>query len=223
MNILIVDDDAQLRQVLLRNLAEQRYTVASAGDGEEALDKISGDSYDLVLLDIMLPGSDGLEILRQIREMGITTPVIMLTARGEVEDRVRGLNQGADDYLAKPFSMAELLARIRAVFRRNGGRNPVLTAGDIRLDTVSRKVEKACLPVELTIKEFAILEFLLYNRGRAVSRFNLAEHVWGDDFDPFTMSNFIDVHMKNLRRKLKGDGQASIIRTLRGLGYIIDT
>lgn len=223
MNILIVDDDEALRQMLRQNLENQHYRVESAGDGKEALDRIAGDTYDVVLLDIMLPGDDGLEVLRQMREIGLETPVIMLTARGDVEDRILGLNLGADDYLAKPFSMAELLARIRAMLRRGSERGPVLEAGSISLDTVSRNVTKGDEIIKLTSKEFAMLEFLLYNKGRAVSRFNLAEHVWGDAFDPFTMSNFIDVHMKNLRHKLQILGVSPVIRTLRGVGYIIDT
>jgi DNA-binding response OmpR family regulator len=223
MNILIVDDDEALRQMLRQNLESQHYRVESAGDGKEALDKIAGDTYDVVLLDIMLPGDDGLEVLRQMREIGLETPVIMLTARGDVEDRILGLNLGADDYLAKPFSMAELLARIRAMLRRGSERGPILEAGSISLDTVSRNVTKGDEIIKLTSKEFAMLEFLLYNKGRAVSRFNLAEHVWGDAFDPFTMSNFIDVHMKNLRHKLQIPRVSPVIRTLRGVGYIIDT
>ncbi len=222
MNILVVDDDAGLRRTLRQNLEAQHYQVALAADAAEALHKAAGDVYDLVLLDIMLPGQDGLQTLRELRGMGLKTPVLMLTARGNVEDRVAGLDLGADDYLAKPFSMAELLARIRALLRRGGEAAPVLTAGDISLDPVSHLVRKGEETVELTAKEFAILEFLLYNKGRAVSRFNLAEHVWGDTFDPFTMTNFIDVHMKNLRRKLEIPGREPVIRTLRGVGYIIE-
>lgn len=224
MNILIVDDEQELRNQLRRVLEGQHYRVEEAADGEEALDKIWNDTYDLVLLDIMLPKLNGLAVLKEAREAGMQMPVLMLTARGDIDDRVRGLNLGADDYLAKPFSMAELLARIRAMLRRRGERDPVLTAGPITLNTVSRTVTRQGEAVSLTAKEFAILEFLLYNRGRAVSRFNLAEHVWGDDFDPFTMSNFIDVHMKNLRQKLKAadDSASSIIRTIRGVGFIID-
>lgn len=223
MNILVVDDDAELREMLHHTLGKQHYKVGSAENGEEALDKLADDTYDLVLLDIMLPGDNGLEVLRQIRAMGLKTPVIMLTARGNVEDRVMGLDLGADDYLAKPFSMSELLARVRAILRRGSERVPLLEAGDISLDTVSRAVRKSGAILELTSKEFSILEFLLYNKGRAVSRFNLAEHVWGDDFDPFTMSNFIDVHIKNLRHKIQHPDTPSIIRTLRMIGYIIDS
>lgn len=221
MNILVVDDDQELRNQLCKTPESLNYRVETAADGEKALNKIWGDTYDLVLLDIMLPNIDGLAVLREIREAGINIPVLMLTARGDIDDRVQGLDLGADDYLAKPFSMAELLARIRALLRRKGERSSHLTSGVISLDTVSRTVNKKGQSLKLTAKEFSILEFLLYNKGRAVSRFNLAEHVWGDNFDPFTMSNFIDVHMKNLRRKIKSDDK-TIIRTIRGMGFIID-
>ncbi|MFH1216084.1 MAG: response regulator transcription factor [Pseudomonadota bacterium] len=221
MNILIVDDEQELRNQLRKVLEQQHYRVEEAADGESALDKIWNDTYDLLLLDIMLPELDGLAVLAEIRKAGLDLPVLMLTARGDTGDRVRGLDLGADDYLAKPFSMAELLARIRAMLRRKGGRDPLLSSGSIVLNTVSRTVTRNGEEIGLTAKEFAILEFLLYNKGRAVSRFNLAEHVWGDDFDPFTMSNFIDVHVKNLRHKIKTSDE-SIIRTIRGVGFIID-
>lgn len=176
----------------------------------------------MIILDIMLPKQDGLSVLREIRQAGITTPVLMLTAGGEIDDKIKGLDLGADDYLAKPFSLDELLARVRALFRRSGGQaDSVLRVKDLLLDTVSREVTKGGKPVELTAREFSILEFLLYNKNRAVSRFSLAEHVWGDDFDPFSMSNFMDVHIKNLRQKIGDSGQGRIIRTIRGVGYII--
>ena len=221
MNILLVDDERELRNQLRKVLERQHYRVEEAADGEAALDKIWNDTYDLVLLDVMLPKLDGLGVLAAIRKAGLNLPVLMLTARGDIDDRVRGLDLGADDYLAKPFSLSELLARIRAMLRRRGERDPLLCAGPIELNTVSRIVTRNGEEVALTRKEFAILEFLLYNKGRAVSRFNLAEHVWGDDFDPFTMSNFIDVHVKNLRHKIRTSDE-SIIRTLRGVGFIID-
>jgi DNA-binding response OmpR family regulator len=165
---------------------------------------------------------DGWTVLKEARKGGIDTPVLMLTAKGDVENRVRGLDLGADDYLAKPFSLDELLARLRALLRRSGSpAEPVLQVQDVTLDTVTREVTKGGKPVELTPREFSILEFLLYNKNRAVSRFSLAEHVWGDDFDPFNMSNFMDVHIKNLRHKIGDSGQGRIIRTLRGVGYII--
>ena len=221
MNILIADDDPEIRHELQRTLEKQHYRVETVRDGVAALEKVWDDIYDLVILDIMMPKCDGMQVLQEIRRAGMAVPVLMLTARSEVDDRIQGLDAGADDYLAKPFSMSELLARIRAMLRRRWKRDPLLKAGTITLDTVSRKVTNGNQDVQLTSKEFSILEFLLYNQGRAVSRFNLAEHVWGDEFDPFTMSNFIDVHLKNLRRKIRTD-EPSIIRTIRGVGFIID-
>lgn len=221
MNILIADDDPEILHQLESVLKKQQYHVETAVDGEQALEKVWDDTYDLVILDIMMPKCDGLEVLQEIRRSDIDVPVLMLTARGSVDDRIQGLDSGADDYLAKPFSMSELLARIRAMLRRSGNRDPLLRVGAVTLDTVSRAVTRNNEAVHLTAKEFSIFEFLLYNRGRAVSRFSLAEHVWGDEFDPFLMSNFIDVHLKNLRRKIKTD-EPSIIRTIRGVGFIID-
>ncbi|SMC98094.1 DNA-binding response regulator, OmpR family, contains REC and winged-helix (wHTH) domain [Desulfocicer vacuolatum DSM 3385] len=222
MNILIVDDDSELLEQLSLSLKKKHYGVETAEDGEKALDKIFEIPYDLILLDIMLPRLDGLSVLKEIRAAELNTPVLMLTARGDVEDRVKGLDYGADDYLAKPFSMVELMARIRALLRRDGKRDPILKAGAIHLDSISRIVTWNTVPLNLTAKEFSILEFLLHNKGSVVSRFNMAEHVWGNDFDPFSMSNFVDVHIKNLRKKIKTHGDSSIIRTVRGIGFIID-
>jgi DNA-binding response OmpR family regulator len=222
MRILIVDDEKTLLDQLKRALEDLRYMVETALDGQEALDKLFETPYDLIILDIMLPKKDGLSVLREIRQADMATPVLMLTARGEIGDKIKGLDLGADDYLAKPFSLDELLARIRALFRRSGGQaDSVLQVKDLRLDTVSREVTKGGQSVELTAREFSILEFLFYNKNRAVSRFSLAEHVWGDAFDPFSMSNFMDVHIKNLRRKIGDPGHGTIIRTIRGFGYII--
>ena len=221
MRILLVDDEQTLLDQLRNALEGQRYMVDTALDGEEALDKLFESPSDLIILDIMLPGLDGLEVLRALRREGDATPVLMLTAKGDIDDRIKGLDLGADDYLAKPFSFDELLARVRALLRRSGGQSEsVLQAGDLRLDTVSREVTKGGEPVNLTAREFSLLEFFLYNKNRAVSRFSLAEHVWGDAFDPFSMSNFMDVHIKNLRKKL-GDSHGSVIQTIRGVGYII--
>jgi DNA-binding response OmpR family regulator len=222
MRILIVDDEPSLLDQLKGALEGRRYTVETAPDGEAALDKLFGAPFDLIILDIMLPRRDGFSVLREIRRAGMATPVLMLSARGETDDKIKGLDLGADDYLAKPFSLDELLARIRALFRRSGESiDSVLQVKDLRLDTVSREVTKGAKPVELTAREFSILEFLLYNKNRAVSRFSLAEHVWGDAFDPFSMSNFMDVHIKNLRRKIGDSGHGTLIRTIRGVGYII--
>jgi DNA-binding response OmpR family regulator len=222
MRILLVEDDSSLLEQLQKNLESQRYVVVTASDGEEALDKLFETPFDAVILDIMMPKLDGLAVLEQTRKAGITVPVLLLTAKGDVKDRVKGLDLGADDYLAKPFSLDELLARVRALLRRFGTQSgAVLEVLDLRLDTVSRKVSKEKKVVELTPREFSILEFLLYNKNRAVSRFSLAEHVWGDDFDPFSMSNFMDVHIKNLRRKIGDSGHGQIVQTIRGVGYII--
>ncbi|KGO33614.1 MAG: response regulator transcription factor [Desulfoprunum sp.] len=222
MNILIIDDEPYLLEKLGSVLTGEFYSVATAGDGREGLDKIWNDTYDLILLDIMLPGMSGFEILAEIRAAGIQTPVLMLTAKGDIDDKVKGLNLGADDYLAKPFSLAELLARVRALIRRGKTGSPMIEIGTLRLNTISREVTRNGAPLILTAKEFAILEFLMHNRGRAVSRFTLAEHVWGDNFDPFSMSNFIDVHMSKLRKKLNIPEDEPLIRTVRGVGYLID-
>lgn len=221
MRVLIIEDEPELRAQIAETLRQQNYTVDTAGDGVTGLERACTEPYDLLILDIMLPHQDGFSVLRELRAEQIATPVLMLTARVEVEDRVRGLDLGADDYLLKPFSMAELLARIRALLRRSHTQaSPLLTVGDIHLDTGTREVTRSGRPVSLTPKEFALLEFLLYNRNRAISRFNLAEHVWGDAFDPFTMSNTIDVHIRNLRRKLD-DQAGEVIVTVRGIGYMV--
>jgi DNA-binding response OmpR family regulator len=223
VRILIVDDDCSLLEQIQQILMSRRYIVETAKDGEEGLDKLFNNPYDAIILDIMMPKIDGLAVLEQMRKAEIDTPVLMLTAKCDVKDRVKGLDLGADDYLAKPFSLDELLARVRALLRRSGSQSDsLLQVQNLQLDTVSRKVSNGGKPVELTPREFSILEFLLYNKNRAVSRFSLAEHVWGDDFDPFSMSNFMDVHIKNLRQKIGDCGQDKIIRTIRGVGYIIE-
>jgi DNA-binding response OmpR family regulator len=222
VRILIIDDETALLAQLKKLLEKQRYIVETAENGEKGLDLIFESPFDTIILDIMMPGLDGLTLLEQVRNAGVDTPVLMLTAKGDTDDRITGLDRGADDYLSKPFSPEELLARVRALLRRAGSRStPVLEVLDLQLDTVSRLVTKSGQPVDLTPREFSILEFLLYNKNRAVSRFSLAEHVWGDDFDPFSMSNFMDVHIKNLRRKIGDSGMGRIIRTVRGVGYIV--
>ncbi len=222
MRILVVDDEPELSAQLRETLTEQNYDVDTACDGDEAVDRIYQQAYDLVILDIMLPKRDGLSVLKEMRTERIDTPVLMLTAKASIDDRVRGLDYGADDYLPKPFSMAELLARVRSLLRRLGDvRDPVLRVGRIALDTRSRQVMVDNRPAELTPKEFSILEFLLYNKSRVISRYTLAEHVWGDEFDPFSMSNFIDVHIRNLRRKIGCTQQNRVIKTVRGVGFLI--
>jgi DNA-binding response OmpR family regulator len=220
MRILVVDDEPELCAQIAQTLKQQQYTVDTAGDGATALEKIFTDPYDLIVLDIMLPEKDGFAVLGELRGEGVSVPVLMLTAKGEVSSRVKGLDLGADDYLHKPFSMAELLARIRALLRRSHEQiSAQLRLGDICLDTNTRIVTLRDEPISLTPKEFSLLEFLLYNRNRAISRFSMAEHVWGDAFDPFTMSNNIDVHIKNLRKKLDDQAGKRIV-TVRGVGYM---
>ena len=222
MKILLVDDNLSLLDQIRQILTSQRYIVETVSNGEEALEKLCENPFDLIILDIMMPKMDGFTALREMRQIKIDAPVLMLTAKGDSTDKVKGLNLGADDYLSKPFSMDELLARVRALLRRSAGQcQSVLEFGELALDTVNRKVTMGGRPVELTPREFSILEFLLHNKDRVVTRFSLAEHVWGDDFDPFSMSNFMDVHMKNLRHKIGDTGNARIIRTVRGVGYII--
>lgn len=222
MRILIVDDDALLLQQLARAMEKLFDSVETASDGEKALEALAANPVDIIVLDIMMPKMDGITFLRTIREKGCDVLVLMLSAKGDTEDRVTGLNLGADDYLPKPFSLDELVARVRSLLRRNGGQaDNVLRVGDIVLDTVAHNVTRAGAPLSLTPREFAILEFLLYNKNRVVSRFSLAEHVWSDDFDPFSMSNFMDVHIKNLRHKIGDNARVHIIETVRGVGYTI--
>lgn len=222
MRILIVDDEPQLREQLESCLSKQHYTVVTACNGATALEAVFDTPFDAVILDLMMPDIDGLKVLSEIRQAGIDTPVLILTAKGAVSDRIKGLDLGADDYLAKPFSLDEMLARLRALLRRAGSAGQSrLAIGDLELDTVSRVVTRHGVTLELTPREFSILEFLLYNKNRAVTRFSLAEHVWGDDFDPFNMSNFMDVHIKNLRQKIGDTGADRIVQTVRGVGYII--
>ncbi len=221
MRILIVDDEPELVRKLQNILEKLGYTIDTAFDGEEAVERIYTDHYDLILLDIMLPKKNGFGVLLELRNEQKNTPVLMLTAKGGVDDRVKGLDLGADDYLAKPFSTDELLARIRALLRRSSGLvSPLLEISNLSLNPATREAFIDERPLALTTKEFSILEFLLYNKNRVISRFSMAEHIWGDEFDPFIMSNNIDVHIKNMRQKI-GHGGDKIIRTVRGAGYMI--
>jgi len=220
MRVLIVDNEPELCEQIALILRQQQYTVDIAGDGTAALEKFFTDLYDLIVLDIMLPEKEGLAVLGELRKDGGAIPVLMLTAKEEGANWVKGFDLGADDYLHKPFSMAELLARIHTLLRRSHEQiSSSLIIGNIRVDTNTRIVTLDNEPVNLTPKEFTLLEFLFYNRNRAISRFNMAEHVWGDAFDPCTMSNNIDVHIKNLRKKIN-DQAGQVIVTVRGVGYM---
>ena len=217
MRLLVVEDERDLAQTLRRALEEEEFAVDVAEDGEDALFKIREMPYDAVILDLMLPGLDGWTLLQTIRAAGIRTPVLVLTARDMIDDRVRGLNLGADDYLTKPFALAELIARIRAMIRRAYG-NPVPTIelGELTIDTASRQVRRSGTPIDLTAREFAILELLTRSRGSVVARSTICEHIYNEDTD--VLSNVVDVHVAALRRKLGPE----VIRTRRGEGYIID-
>jgi two-component system OmpR family response regulator len=218
MRILLVEDEADLASALARALTDEAFAVDVAPDGEEGLLRAGEIAYNAIVLDVMLPRRDGWSVLRSLRAAGHTTPVIMLTARDDIADRVRGLNLGADDYLTKPFSVEELVARLRALGRRAAARpSPELLVGDIRIDTSARRAYKGEQEIKLTGREFGILELLAYRLGGVVSRTEISEHLYNDDSE--LISNAIDVHIASLRRKLGGD----VIHTRRGLGYLIDT
>lgn len=220
MRILLVEDEARVANFIARGLREEAYAVDVAGDGEQALYLASVNPYDLVVLDLMLPIKDGYTVCRELRAGGFRGPVLMLTARDAVDDRVAGLDAGADDYLTKPFDFKELLARLRALLRRSTEfRAPVTRVADLALDTVSHAVERAGRAIPLTAKEYALLEYLVRNEGRVVGREQIAQHVWDEMFDP--MSNIIDVYVKRLRDKLDTGGRQRLIHTRRGEGYIL--
>jgi two-component system OmpR family response regulator len=217
MRLLIVDDERDLAETLRRAFEEEDFAVDLAAEGEDALFRIREMTYDAIILDLMLPRVDGWSVLRAVRTEGIRTPVLVLTARDMIDERVRGLNLGADDYLIKPFALAELIARVRAMIRRAYG-NPASTIslGELTVDTAARQVLRAGVPIDLTAREFAVLELLTRSRGAVVARSTICEHIYNEDADVF--SNVIDVHVAALRRKL-GPG---VIRTRRREGYIID-
>ena len=218
MRILIVEDDKKMGTFLVRELAEANYSATLVATCFAAKEALAESTYDAVVLDIGLPDGDGLQLLRQWREAGFNEPVLILSARDAVQDRVKGLNLGADDYLAKPFSLDELLARLRSLFRRHGGKKTtVFEHRGIKLDLVSQSVEREGKPVELTAREFSILELLMQNQGRVVTRTMIAEKVWDTHYD--LDANLIDVYMSRLRRKLDSDSEAPFFKTLRGTGF----
>ena len=222
MRILLVEDESRVAAFVAKGLREQTYAVDIATDGEQAIYYATVNQYDLVILDVMLPVKDGHAVCRELRGAGFRAPILMLTARADVDDRVAGLDSGADDYLAKPFDFKELLARIRALLRRPTGLRPaVIRISDLALNTGSHAVTLAGRPVSLTAKEYALLEFLVLNENRVVGREQIAQHVWDEHFDAF--SNVIDVYIKRLRVKLESGGRRRLIRTRRGEGYILTT
>jgi heavy metal response regulator len=220
MRILLVEDDPRIERFVSQALREQAYAVDATADGDDALYKASVNDYDAVILDVMIPGRDGFEVCRELRASGSGVPVIMLTARDAVPDRVAGLDSGADDYLTKPFEVAELLARLRALLRRGRAVRPsLIEVADLRIDTRAHAVTRAGRRIELTAKEYALLEYLARERGRVLTRAEIAEHVWDENFDPF--SNLIDVNINRLRRKVDDGFTAPLIHTRRGEGYML--
>lgn len=224
MRILVVEDDKKVGSFLAKGLREEGYAVDVANDGEDGLLKAGVHDYDLVLLDVMLPGKTGFEVVRELRSRESTVPVLMLTARDDRQDIVMGLDAGADDYLTKPFGLDELLARVRALLRRGGASRPDrLLYGDVELDRVAHQARRHGEKLDLTPKEFQLLEYLMLNAERVVRRTELMEKVWDLSFDP--MSNVVDVHVGHLRRKLRGEGgeYEPLVHTVRGVGYVFQS
>ena len=221
MRILVVEDERKVASFIRQGLEEEGHTVEVAADGAAALDlMVAEPPYDLVVLDVTLPKRDGFDVLRQARAKRVETPVLVLTARDGVSDKVMGLDLGADDYLTKPFAFDEFLARVRALLRRrSGSRAPVLRLADLTLDPATREVTRGQRKVALTAREYALLEYFMRSVGRVLTRPMIAEHVWGLDFDP--ESNIIDVYVGYLRRKIDGDGEPRLLHTMRGAGYVM--
>ena len=222
MRILVVEDEPKVASFIRRALEEESYAVDVCADGQKGLDWAQSIDYDLVILDLMLPGIPGLELLKELRKSGVKTPVVILTARSEVDQRVKGLDAGADDYLTKPFAIEELLARTRALLRRAGGvPTGILQVDDLVLNPVTREVTRGGQRIDLTTKEYALLEYLMRNAGRVLTRPMITEHVWDLDFDTFT--NVIDVYISYLRNKIDRGREQSLIQTVRGSGYVMRT
>jgi DNA-binding response OmpR family regulator len=220
MRILVVEDERKVAAFVRQGLVEEGHVVEVAADGAAALDAVAdGPPYDLVVLDVMLPKRDGLHVLKTLRARRMQAPVLLLTARDGVADKVAGLDAGADDYLAKPFAFEELLARVRALLRRGRGGEPVLRVADLSLDPATRMVTRGRRRIVLTAREYALLEYFLRNTGRVLTRPMITQHVWGMDFDP--ESNIVDVYVGYLRRKIDADGEPRLIQTVRGAGYTL--
>ena len=220
MRILVIEDDQSLNRIVSKHLREEGYAVDSCTRGDDGLDYIEGTAYDLIVLDWMLPGLDGISLLRQARACGCLSPVLLLTARDAVDDRVTGLDAGADDYLVKPFAFDELLARVRALLRRRGMvKQSRLVLDDLTLDTATHSVSRAGQKIAMTSREYALLEYLLRNQGIVLTRSQIADHVWNCDFD--YDSNIVDVYIRYLRKKIDRDFAHPLIHTVRGFGYVM--
>lgn len=218
MRILVVEDNPRIAGFLQKGLREEGYAVEAVGDGNAAYERAITQSFDAAVVDVMLPGRTGTQLVHDLRQAGATLPILLLTARDRIEDKVQGLDAGADDYLTKPFDFTELMARLRALLRRASGTpTPTLRAGDVEMDPATREVRKGEAPVQLTPKEYALLEYLLRHQNRPLTRATIMEHVWGIRFDPGT--NVVDVFINSLRNKLDPDRR--LIQTVRGVGYMI--
>jgi len=221
MHVLLVEDELKMARALRRGLEQEGHSVDSATDGDDALSRAVEFEYDAIVLDVMLPGRDGFSICRELRARDRWAPVLMLTARDAVEDRIRGLDAGADDYLVKPFAFGELLARLRALVRRGVSERPaIITVGDVELDPAAHTVTREGRVVDLSVREFSLLEFLMRHAGEVVSRTRILEQVWDVNYDSF--SNVVDVYVGYLRRKLELPFGRSFIRTVRGVGYVVE-
>jgi two-component system copper resistance phosphate regulon response regulator CusR len=220
MRVLVVEDDSRIAHFVAKGLREQSYAVDVAVTGEDALYQVAINSYDVVVLDVMIPAPDGFAVCKELRRAGHRMPVLMLTARDAVEDRVEGLDRGADDYLTKPFEFRELLARLRALLRRPTSLQlPTLSVADLVVDTAGQAVSRGGKTISLTAKEYALVEFLARNAGRVVGRAEIAEHVWDEAFDPF--SNLIEVYVNRIRRKIDTKEAKPLLHTRRGAGYVL--
>ena len=220
MRVLVAEDEQDLNNIVSAKLAESGHSVDSCLDGKEAMLYLSAAEYDVVILDIMMPGADGFKVLEKIRKEGRKTPVLFLTARDSIQDRVRGLDAGANDYLVKPFSLDELMARVRVLTRSShGSAHNVLSAGDLTLDIGTREVMRGGRRIELSAKEFQLLEYLLHNKGIVLSREKIENHIWNFDYEGGT--NVVDVYISYLRKKIDVPGVQKLIRTVRGVGYVI--
>jgi DNA-binding response OmpR family regulator len=221
MRVLVIEDECKVANFLVRGLREEGHAVETAADGDAALELLCGDPpYDLAVLDVMLPKRDGFAVIKEAREVGVNTPVLMLTARDAVADRVAGLDVGADDCLTKPFAFDEFLARVRALQRRaTGQRSPILSVADLALDPATQQVTRGGRPISVTRRQYALLRYFLRNPGRVLTRSMILEHVWGLNFDP--ASNIVDVYVGYLRRKIDGPRVPSLLHTVRGVGYML--
>jgi heavy metal response regulator len=220
MRILVVEDEKKVARFIQQGLEEEHYAVEIAADGESGAMMAETGSYDLIILDVMLPGIDGIEVTRRLRAAKVPTPILMLTAKTATEDKVAGLDSGADDYLTKPFAFAELLARVRSLLRRGSlEKTTMLTVADLELDTVTHRARRAGRGIDLTAKEYALLEYFMRNKDRVLSRTIISEHIWDYNFD--TGTNLIDVYVSHLRTKIDSGHERKLIHTVRGVGYVM--